>query len=120
MVDVFALNRTKHRFDQKKIYTIAKDQLKKRGVSSASLEVEIVGKDRITSLNKKYMGRIGPTDVLSFPLPKISAFDNLIGTIFLCRDIIKLNSTKNSVSFQNEFERNLRHGIDHLVGIHHN
>jgi rRNA maturation RNase YbeY len=119
MVNVFTSNKTQGKFNKKKISDIVEDQLKKRGVVDASLEIEIVGKNRMTRLNKDYMDRKGPTDVLSFPLPKISELDNHIGTIFLCRDIIKINSTKNSVSFQNEFERNLRHGIDHLVGIHH-
>ena len=119
MVDVLVLNQTQGKFNKKKISDVVENQLKKRGITDASLEIEIVGKDRMTYLNKKYMGKKGPTDVLSFPLPKISASDNHIGTIFLCRDIIKTNSTKDSVSFQNEFERNLRHGTDHLMGIHH-
>ena len=102
-----------------KITAIAKRHLKTRGVKDASIEVEVVGKDKMATLNKKYMKKDGPTDVLSFPLPKISTSDNLIGTIVLCRDIIKLNSTISGVDFENEFDKNLTHGIDHLLGIHH-
>ena len=98
---------------------IAKEHLKKRGVADVSLEVEIVGKIKMSHLNKKFMKKVGPTDVLSFPLPKISTLDNFIGTIVLCHDIIKSNSTKSGVSFESEFDNNLRHGIDHLLGIHH-
>lgn len=119
MARIIIFNRTKQKLNNKKIVSIARDQLKKRGDQDARIEVEIVGSRRIERLNQKYMKRQGPTDVLSFPLPRISTTDNFIGTIFLCHDIIKLNSIKNNVSFQDELERNLRHGIDHLVGIHH-
>lgn len=85
----------------------------------ASLEIEVVETEKMSYLNKKFMKKDGPTDVLSFPLPKISTLDNFIGTIVLCHDIIKSNSTKNGVSFESEFDNNLRHGIDHLLGIHH-
>lgn len=102
-----------------KITAIVKRHLKTRGVTDASVEVEVVGKDTMATLNKKYMKKDGPTDVLSFPLPKISTSDNLIGTIVLCHDIIKSNSTIDGVGFESEFDKNLTHGIDHLLGIHH-
>ena len=36
------------------------------------LEINFVGDRKMTQLNKKYMGRKGTTDVLSFPLTKNS------------------------------------------------
>jgi probable rRNA maturation factor len=89
--------------------------LKKRGKNNAHLEIEVVGTRRIAALNKKFLHRMGPTDVLSFPLPS----NKLLGTIFLCGDIIKKNAKENEKTLENEFEFILRHGIDHIVGIHH-
>lgn len=89
--------------------------LKKRGKNDALLEIEVVGTRRITTLNKKFLHRMGPTDVLSFPLPS----DKLLGTIFLCGDIIKKNAKENKKTLEDETEFILRHGIDHIVGIHH-
>lgn len=103
----------------KKIEETVKRHLKERKVADATIEVEVVGKNKMSSLNKKYMKKGSPTDVLSFPLPKISTSDDLIGTIVLCHDIIKSNSTNDGVSFESEFDKVLRHGIDHLLGIHH-
>ena len=89
--------------------------LKKRGKKNTHLEIEIVGKRKITGLNKKFLHRPGPTDILSFPLPS----EKLLGTIFLCSDIIKKNAREDGKTLEDEFEFILRHGIDHIVGVHH-
>jgi len=120
MIDTVIIKTCKNcRITSDRISRTVKKYLKKKNMSDASLEIEVVGVNRMTSLNRKYMKKSGPTDVLSFPLPKISALDNFLGTIVLCHDIIKSNSTKNGVSFKDKFDSNLKHGIDHLLGIHH-
>ena len=96
-----------------------KDQLLKRGVTDATIEVETIGIKAMTALNKKHLNKLGATDVLSFPLPKIPKSENLLGTIVLCRDIIQKNCQANGVKFKDETDRMIRHGVDHLVGIHH-
>jgi len=88
------------------------------------VEVEIVGEKTIKSLNLKFMKKNCPTDVLSFPLPNIpgekSVGPSHIGTIVLCNDIIKLNAKKRGRTEREEFIFILKHGLDHLLGIHHN
>lgn len=87
-----------------------------------ALEIDIVGIARMRSLNKKFMGRDYPTDVLSFPVanfPTGSDYD-FIGTVVLCNDIISKQAKKLNKTFEEEFLFYLSHGIDHLIGIHHN
>ena len=95
-----------------------------RKAKDVSAEIKIVGKKRIHALNLEFMKRDYPTDVLSFPLPKIPGEkeNNLqhIGTIILCSDIIKLNAGEDGRSEREEFIFVLKHGLDHLLGIHHN
>jgi len=95
--------------------------LKNRG---GNIEVEVVKIDEMHKLNLRFMHRDCPTDVLSFPLDKIPGETNpdesIIGTIVLCNDIINLNAKKNGKSEREEFIFVLQHGINHLLGIHHN
>lgn len=94
--------------------------LKSRGFENSRFELEVVGRKKMKSLNNVFMHKDYPTDVLSFPLDKIPGEQTyLIGTIFICNDIIIKESTKKGSSFWNEFRFLMRHGIDHLVGIHH-
>ena len=96
--------------------------LNKRGVKDCRIEVEVVGVKRIKSLNNKYLHRNGSTDVLSFPLNEIPGEKKggrLIGTIVISNDIIKKQAKEKQTDLRGEFVSLLRHGIDHLVGIHH-
>jgi probable rRNA maturation factor len=93
-----------------------------RDKGDSFLELNIVGKAKIKSLNKQFLGHDYPTDVLSFPqsqYPTKSADGTFIGTIVICSDIIDSQAKENLVSFEDEFFFYLHHGIDHLLGIHH-
>lgn len=97
-----------------------KKHLKLRGAKDVSMEIEIVGIKKMSSLNKTFMGKSGPTDVLSFPLDVIPGENHMfIGTIVICSDIIDTVSKLNETNYADEFLFRVRHGIDHLLGIHH-
>ncbi|MDH4358922.1 MAG: rRNA maturation RNase YbeY [Candidatus Berkelbacteria bacterium] len=98
----------------------ALDWLKKRGEKNCWLEIEIAGKSKVRSLNKKYLNRDYPTDVLSFPLKTVPGEKATnIGTVIICGDIIEEQAEKTNKSFEKEIIFVLRHGINHLLGIHH-
>ncbi|MCX6809467.1 MAG: rRNA maturation RNase YbeY [Candidatus Berkelbacteria bacterium] len=96
--------------------------LKKKNVTNSILEIEIVGRKKIQSLNHKFQKKNCPTDVLSFPLSRDQQNGDqprLLGNIFLYSDIIKKNARQSNKSFEEEFEFILAHGINHLLGVHH-
>lgn len=101
----------------------ALDCLTFQKAEDSSIEVEIVNRPRMQMLNKKYMKKDCPTDVLSFPLPTIPGEESRgkkkIGTIVLCGDIIKQNAQLSGKTEREEFIFVLKHGIKHLLGIHH-
>lgn len=108
------------------IVKVAKNHLKQRKAPSGIVEVEVVSKDKIHEINKKFRKIDAPTDVLSFPgaefpIPsgRQAGKERLYGTIFLSCDIIKLNAKESGKSVEDEFDFILCHGIDHLLGIHH-
>lgn len=97
--------------------------LKKRAAINKFVELIVVGSYKMTFLNKKFMHKDGPTDVLSFPLEEIpneSAHGKqMIGTIVVCNDIIKKYVKQSGNPFLDETEKLIFHGVDHLLGIHH-
>lgn len=96
--------------------------LKKRGSENSFIELNIIGKKKMRSINKEFLNHDYPTDVLSFPqsdYPIENSGLRFIGTILICSDIIKSQAKKNAVKFEEEFFFYLLHGIDHLLGIHH-
>lgn len=97
-------------------------QLEFRRSEDSIVEIEVVGPSRMRSINNKFRNIDSPTDVLSFPaadFPTVDGEGKILGTIFLCSDIIKKNSRCYGKTFEEEFDFMLRHGVDHLLGFHH-
>ncbi len=101
------------------IAKVVKDHLLERKAEAGIVEVGLVAKAKIHEINKKFRDHDCPTDVLSFPSAEFPSKDKLYGTIFLSCDIIKLNAQESGKSFEEEFDFILCHGVDHLLGIHH-
>jgi len=97
--------------------------LSKRGKKGKFVELWVVGKKRMRTLNREFMHKDCPTDVLSFPLESIPAENKLnlelIGTIVVCNDIISSYAKESGNSFIDETSKLVSHGVDHLLGIHH-
>lgn len=114
----------KNVLDDSEIGAEIKSHLKERSIGNVFVEIQIVGRDSMKKMNYRFMGKNYPTDVLSFPLVEIPGENitknNHIGTIVLCNDIISMNAKNNNRSGRDEFVFVLRHGLDHLIGIHHN
>jgi rRNA maturation RNase YbeY len=82
------------------------------------LEVSIVSKSTIQSVNRIHLGHNYPTDVISFNYSNES--NNLDGEIFICLDIAAENAKFYNVSTDVELKRLVIHGILHLIGFRDN
>ncbi len=94
--------------------------------STLSFSIEAVSKKEIARLNKKYIGKNSPTDILSFPtfseevLAKINFSKPIfLGEIIICPDVIREDSHKDGVSYDREMTFVFSHGILHLLGYEH-
>ena len=90
-----------------------KDELQKHSYDNNWLvEVLVVDKLKMRLLNKKYRQIDKATDVLSFPQfnpPHKEGNGAILGSIVLCPE-----------AFGEQKEEELvRHGVKHLIGIHH-
>jgi probable rRNA maturation factor len=87
--------------------------------------LRVVSEAEIQCLNKKYRGKDGPTNVLSFPneTPAGRVVDEngriLLGDIIVCKDVVQRESRKQQKSVEAHFAHLLVHGILHLQGHDH-
>ena len=97
--------------------------------NDASLAVTFVSAQDIADLNKRFMGKTGPTDVLSFPIEDAapgsppSSLDGgpplALGDIFICTDVVDTHAREFGVSFDEELHLMVVHGVLHILGWDH-
>ncbi|MFC1855632.1 rRNA maturation RNase YbeY [Thermodesulfobacteriota bacterium] len=90
--------------------------------SDVELSVLFVDDDEIRALNKEYLNRDYPTDVISFSMREgefSTLNENLLGDVVVSLDNAKEYAEKKGVTLENEVMFLLIHGILHLVGYDH-
>jgi probable rRNA maturation factor len=95
----------------------------------ASLAVTFVAEEDIADLNERFMGKSGPTDVLSFPIEDASPEHPptgdpegpplALGDIFICTDVVATHAEEYGVSFDQELHLMIVHGVLHILGWDH-
>jgi probable rRNA maturation factor len=89
--------------------------LKEEKVQAGDIGVIFVDDEYIQDLNRKFLQRDRPTDVLSFPLTEEgSALTE--GEIYVSLDRAAEQAQDFKVSFENELFRLVVHGLLHLLG----
>ncbi len=80
------------------------------GVEDGHLAVEYVDADRIARLNAEHRGKVGPTDVLSFPIDGLLRQGDVpreLGDVIICPE------------HTTDLREAIVHGVLHLVGMDH-
>lgn len=93
--------------------------LRAERVADAMISVTFVGKSAMSLLNKRYLGHIGPTDVISFGLGRHGARDAVVGDIYICHEVARANAKRQGVPPGEEILRLVVHGILHVLGHEH-
>jgi len=90
---------------------------------SFSLGLQIISNQEIASMNKKWMQKNGPTDVLSFPIISDESVNNLehveLGDIFISLEMAIEQSYKYRHTIYEEMLWLASHGFLHLLGWEH-
>lgn len=89
------------------------------GVRDALVSVAFVGAATIARLNRDYLGRSGPTDVIAFGLERASPSTPVIGDIYICPRIAEWNARRLRVPVKRELARLVVHGTLHVLGLDH-
>lgn len=98
---------------------VSETVLKGEGKKNFYLSIALIGVSRIKKLNKKYLKRDYPTDVLVFPETEGCLKINNLGEIIICPQVVKKNAKKFKLTFKKELSKVLIHGILHLLGYDH-
>ncbi len=108
----------------KKILKISQDLgifKRKKNFNILTISIVLIGAKRMKELNYKYRGKKYVTDVLSFSYfeDKFSMEEVYLGEIVICPEKAKIQSRQFGVTFWQEIERLIIHGILHLFGYDH-
>ncbi|MEW6679960.1 MAG: rRNA maturation RNase YbeY [bacterium] len=110
LVDV--ANRQRMRLPIRQIKVIAKEVFKKEG-RGGELSIVFVNDNEMKELNKRFLGKDKPTDVLSFQLSES------IGEVIISTDTAKRQAIEYGISFISEISVLLIHGLLHILGYNH-
>ena len=140
-IDVFAADEQQaHPMDVARWAELARRVLTARGVKGETeVSLLFVDEEAMAQLNEQFLGKSGPTDVLSFPMeeepgptgrspdfggtgPGTSAEEGgliLLGDVVICPVVAARNAGEHGVSVDDEIALLVVHGLLHLLGMDH-
>jgi len=92
------------------------------GYPEAELSILIVDDQQIAQLNRQYLNRKGPTNVIAFGMHQGQFSDitpNLLGDVVISADTAQREAQSAGISMQDRFDQLLIHGTLHLLGYEH-
>jgi probable rRNA maturation factor len=140
-IDVFAADEQQaHPMDVARWAELARQVLAARGVKGdTEVSLLFVEEAAIAALNEQFLGKSGPTDVLSFPIedepvatgrspdfggtgPGTSAEEGdlmLLGDVVVCPEVAARQAAEHQVALDDEVALLVVHGLLHLLGMDH-
>ena len=107
---------------RERLAQLARDVLRAERVQRAMLSVACVSDRAIATLNARYFGRRGTTDVIAFAFAPFGADaprQGLVGDIYIAPAIARRNARVAGVGVREELARLVVHGVMHTVGWDH-
>jgi probable rRNA maturation factor len=141
-VEVFAADeQSAQPVDALRLVHLAKAVLAAQGVKADSeLSMLFVDEDAMAELNKRFLGKDGPTDVLAFPIDDDDVAEggrspdslgpgngvdpdadppNLLGDVVVCPAVAARNAPDHAGTYEDEMALLVVHGILHILGMDH-
>lgn len=128
-VNVYIFVESRYKVNRKRIKVAVKSVLKDQPVVGAvDVSIAIVGDRKMRSLNKKYRGKDGTTNILSFPLsegdsvvqaPSLGTDALRLGDIVISYPQVIREAAKEEMLVDDKVDELVKHGMTHLLGIHH-
>ncbi len=122
--------------------TLALNALLAEGVRGAcELSLYFIDEESIAELNSEHMGKVGPTDVLSFPLDGVEIAEaqgpgalssgparphpdhddvpTLLGDVLVCPSVANSQASTHAGNLEDELALLVVHGVLHVLGYDH-
>lgn len=130
MLKVLIKAESRYPVDRKQIRIKVQELLSLHGIEKeAEVSIFFVGDRKMTTLNKKYLDKDKTTDVLSFPVTEngqrsknfVMPPDNILylGDIFISFPQARRQAMQWNRTVDEEINLLVKHGLLHLLGIHH-
>lgn len=116
---------SRYKVNRKRIKNTVASVLDQHNVSSrAEVSVAIVGDRKMRALSKKFKGEDKTRNILSFSLsegePTVIKSDVLrLGDIVLSYPVVILESARDDMLVDDKIDELVAHGMEHLLGLHH-
>lgn len=101
------------------IADVARAALRGERVPNALLSITLLDRAAIARMNRRHLGHVGPTDVISFGFTRATRRDPVIGDIYICPEVARANGRERGVSLRDEMTRLVVHGTLHVLGYDH-
>lgn len=92
----------------------------------SDVNIILVDEDEMEELNGRWLGKTGPTDVISFPMDELvpgfatpESKKGIFGDIVLCPSVAQIQAESAGHSLSNELQMLTVHAMLHLVGYDH-
>ena len=110
-----------HGLKNQKMRQMMEKALKDLGSDQSELSILITGDDQIHELNRQYLNRDKPTNVLSFPMnvDTDGIETGMLGDIVISVDTAKREAAEMGITFHERIYELLIHGLLHLMGYDH-
>lgn len=118
MIEVLNLQR-RYWVDRRKFGRVLARLAEKYGLDDPDLTLAFVGTRTITRLNRKFLKRTGPTDVLSFPGVGGAGGNRHLGDIIISVPQAFKQSFAQDYGLETELMDLTVHGFLHLLGLGH-
>ena len=102
---------------------LAIQALQAEGVQAGELNLIFVDSQNIQQLNKTYLGKGEPTDVLAFPIDSFDVLTTdtplLLGDVIICPAKAMENAKAQNKTLEEEIALLVLHGVLHILGYDH-
>lgn len=89
-------------------------------VETGEITIRIVDEEESATLNEQYRGKMGPTNVLSFPYDPIPGItENLLGDLIICAPLVEAEAQAQHKTLIAHWAHLVVHGTLHLLGFNH-
>lgn len=116
---------SRYKVNRKRIKAAVASVLADNSIKShVEVSIAIVGDRKMAKLNKKYRNKEGTTNILSFPLSEgektpLPADITRLGDIVISYPVLIKESAEQDMLVDDRVEMLVKHGMLHLLGLHH-
>lgn len=116
---------SRYQVNRKKIKSAVASVLQENNVQSPlEVSIAIVGDRKMTKLNKQYRNKEGTTNILSFPLSEgeqthLPNDISRLGDIVISYPMVIKEASQYEMLVDERVDELVRHGMLHLLGLHH-